>query len=123
MLVDMNDKLVKENLFIIGDATYPLSGFLITPFANPGGASTEDDFNFWQSNSCIQIECAFGELVMRWGIFWHSLKFDLAFCSKIISGAMLLHNFLDVRDGVDTDFFASFSVKTVTDEHRGHWTT
>ena len=121
MLIDLNDKLVKENLFIIGDAAHPLCGFLITPFANPGGASTEDDFNFWQSNSRIRIECAFGELVMRWGIFWRSLKFDLPFCGKIISGAMLLHNFLvDMRDGADLDFFASFSVKTVTDEDCGH---
>ena len=58
---------------------------------------------------------------MRWGLFWRSLRFDLGACGKIISGSMLLHNFLvDHQDETDTDFFQSFFSKTLMDEDMGN---
>jgi len=117
LLIDMNEKLKSSGYFIVGDSAYALSAFLVVPFASPKGGSTEDAFNFWLSNSRIRIECAFGELVMRFGIFWRSLRFNLKECGDIITGAMLLHNFLvDHRDRVDVDFFSKFSMQTILDE-------
>ena len=63
----------------------------------------------------ILIECAFGELVMRWGIFWRTLKFNLKKIIKIVQLCMLLHNHIvDSRQGEDTedaDFFQNFNVE------------
>lgn len=75
-LLDEMAPLLKEHgLFIVGDSAYPLSSYLQVPYDNAQPGSVEDSFNFWLSNSRIRIECAFGELVMRFGIFWRSLRF------------------------------------------------
>ena len=58
------------------------------------------------------IECAFGELVMRFSILWRSLKFrSLEKNNAIIRALFLLHNFLvDSReDDFDYDFFVNLS--------------
>ncbi|CAJ1940940.1 unnamed protein product [Cylindrotheca closterium] len=54
----------------------------------------KDAFNFYLSSCRIYIECAFGELVMRWGILWRTLHFRLKKCMEIIRVCMLLHNFI-----------------------------
>jgi hypothetical protein len=40
-------------------------GHLMVPYSDAKSLSPEDAFNFWLSNSQIQIECTFGEVVMR----------------------------------------------------------
>lgn len=35
-----------------------------------------------------------GEIIMRWGIFWRKLQFDIYETGDIIKAAMLLHNFI-----------------------------
>jgi hypothetical protein len=57
-----------------------------------------------------------GELIMRWGIFWRPLRFNLDDCGKIINAAMLLHNFLIDQREDDIAYFQSFSVGTVVRE-------
>ena len=45
------------------------------------------------------MECAFGEIDLRWGIFWKRLTGSLEHSALIIEGAMHLHNFLvEYRD-------------------------
>ena len=45
------------------------------------------------------MECAFGEINMRWGVFWKSLRCSVDNATVIIEGAMRLHNFLvEYRD-------------------------
>ena len=82
----------------------------------------EDAFNFWLSNSRIQIECAFGEVVMRWGILWRKLLFDIKDVGKVLRAVMLLHNFLvdkrESRSGLnieDAEYFRSFSLRALDD--------
>lgn len=59
-----------------------------------------DAFNFYLSSSRIHIECAFGELVRRWGILWKTLQFDLDKCQRIVQVTMLLHNYVkDDQEG------------------------
>ena len=60
----VEEKLLAEGLFLVGDSAYPLMGFLLVPYEGVKTLSEEDSFNFWLSNSRIQIECAFGELAM-----------------------------------------------------------
>ena len=45
------------------------------------------------------MECAFGEIDLRWGIFWKRLSTSLDNTFIVIEGAMRIHNFLvDYRD-------------------------
>ena len=45
------------------------------------------------------MECAFGEIDLRWGILWRRLQFSLKMNCKVIDACMRLHNFIvDFRD-------------------------
>lgn len=120
LLWECADWLFSNGLFLIGDSAYALLSFFLIPFESnvtePG--SPQDGFNFWHSNSRIRIECAFGEIIMRWGIFWRPLRFKLSNCGDIINAALLLHNFLvNERDtGSDDDYFKNFSMASVQEQ-------
>ena len=49
-------------------------------------------FNFYQSRTRIAVECAFGELVGRWGILWRPLRHELPMATAIIQCCARLHN-------------------------------
>ena len=54
-------------LVLFGDNAYANTSYMVTPYK--GNVSvTEDAFNFYHSQLRIQIECAFGRLVHRWGL-------------------------------------------------------
>lgn len=116
LLKSKADFLFDNRLFIIGDSAYTLASYLLTPHDNASSQSMEDDFNYYHSSCRINIECAFGEIIMRWGIFWRKLQFSLKETGKIINAAILLHNFLiDKRDGtiesqIERLYFANFNI-------------
>ena len=110
-LEELEPKLSKAGFFIVGDSAYPLSPFMIVPFPDAVPGSMEDSFNYWQSNSRIRVECAFGELIQRWGLFWRTLRFSIKVCDNIIKAAMLLNNhIIDQEEDKEADqaFFQSF---------------
>ena len=72
-LLEIGDKLKESGFFLVGDSAYSLAAWMHVPFDDAEGSSSEDAFNFWQSNSRICIEVAFGELIKCWGIFWRCL--------------------------------------------------
>jgi hypothetical protein len=139
LLSKLAEKLRAKGFFLVGDKAYPLLVYLLVPFDNAESMSPEDAFNYWLSNSRIQIECAFGkfqhicsclycvpttlflsvigELIMRWGIFWRTLQFDILKVGHIIKAAMLLHNFIvNERESKgfrkeDALFFTEFSLR------------
>ena len=51
-----------------------------------------DSYNFYQSSIRISIECAFGMLVKRWGIFWRIMTDPIAHNQLMILACMSLHN-------------------------------
>ena len=53
-------------LCLFGDNAYINSSYLATPF--PNAKLEQNDYNFFHSQLRINIECAFGMLVMRWSI-------------------------------------------------------
>ena len=74
--------------------------------------SPEDSFNFFHSSARITVECAFGEIDLRWGVFWKRLTGAVDNSFVIIEGAMRLHNFLidyrqenvnELRDDLNAD--------------------
>jgi hypothetical protein len=101
--------LEEKGFYLLGDSAYNLTPFLLVPYSteevHKDGSEMCDAFNFFLSSSRIYIECAFGVLVMRWGILWRTLQFDLGKCQRIVSACMLLHN--HIKDDVgetDIDF-------------------
>ena len=75
------DDLLKEiarqlhdlGLFLVGDSAYNLTSYLLTPYdtqeLKTDTDHSKDAFNYHLSCCRIFVECAFGELIMRWGIF------------------------------------------------------
>ena len=98
-LHSIKDKLYRMGYFLLGDSAYALESFILVPYDGPRPQSAEDDFNFYHSSARITVECAFGEIDLRWGIFWKRLKCSLENAAIIIEGSMRLHNFLvDYRE-------------------------
>jgi DDE superfamily endonuclease len=115
LLREIKDDLVERRLFIVGDSAYSLAPYLLIPYdadqTKQDETGSKDGFNYHLSSCRIYIECAFGELIMRWGIFWRTLLFDLKKSSRVIQVAMLLHNYIvDQRDEGCTDYFTHFSI-------------
>ena len=69
----MKDYLYEHGLYILGDSAYSLESFLLCPYLQPMSKSAEDAFNFYHFSARITVECAFGEIDLRWGIFWKRL--------------------------------------------------
>lgn len=88
------EQLAMDQFFFIGDTAYGLKSFLLVPYDNARAGSQEDVYNYYHSRARIVVECAFGEIDMRWGIFWKKLNFNLDNSVTIITAALRLHNFL-----------------------------
>ena len=86
--------LVEKGFHFIGDSAYALKSFLHTPYDNACHGSPEDNYNFFHSSARIIVECTFGEIDLRFGIFWQPLKYSLKFNCKIIDACFVLHNFI-----------------------------
>ena len=98
-LKSISDNLYDKGFFIIGDSAYCIESFLLPPYDNAVPKSPEDDYNFFHSSARITVECAFGEIDLRWGIFWKRLNYSLDNIAIIVEGAMQLHNYLvDYRE-------------------------
>ncbi|GFH49993.1 hypothetical protein CTEN210_06469 [Chaetoceros tenuissimus] len=93
-LLSKFQELLAMGFYIVGDSAYAIRSFLLTPFDNALPNSAKDSFNYHHSTCRIWVECAFGEIDMRWGIFWKPLQFDLDKNLKVIDAAMRLHNYL-----------------------------
>jgi hypothetical protein len=91
--------LRRKGFYLLGDSAYALRSFLLTPFDNSLHGTDADNYNFYHSSSRIVIECAFGEIDMRWGIFWRPLNFTLHHSTQVIDACFRLHNFIiDYRE-------------------------
>jgi len=98
--------------WLAGDDAYEQSNFMLTPFSTSAALKNmttderkvemnkRDGYNFWQSSLRICIECAFGMLIRRFGIFWRSMTGTLAHSQLIILCCMCLHNVcIDENEG------------------------
>jgi DDE superfamily endonuclease len=72
LLCEMAPELFELGFVIVGDTAYNLPSFLLTPYDSDDLKDdphhAKDAFNYSLSSCRIFIECAFGELVIRWGI-------------------------------------------------------
>ena len=93
-LMQMASELFNRGLYIIGDSAYAIRSYLLTPYDGAKPKSAEDAFNFYLSSKRIYVECAFGEIDRRWGIFWKPLEGSLKGHQDTIDAALRLHNFI-----------------------------
>ena len=85
-LIEIRDKLYKDEYFILVDSSYAIESFVLPPYDNVTARTSEDDYNFFQSSTRITVECAFGEIDLRWGVFWKRLTGILEHSTLIIEG-------------------------------------
>ena len=78
----------------MGDSSYAIESFIIPPYDSPPPRTSEDDVNVYHSSARITVECAFGEIDLRWGIFWKRLSCRFKNRALIIEGSTRLQNFL-----------------------------
>ena len=95
---DLKDKLetpgfLCPGLVLFGDNAYVNTWYMVVPFKC--AQDTQDDFNFYHSQVRINVECAFGKLVHRWGILRRPLSsaIGLERISPLIMALCRLHNF------------------------------
>lgn len=98
-LVDNWPMLARHGFYFVGDSARSLKSFLLAPHDNAMHGSYQDDYNFFRSSSRIAVECAFGEVDLRWGVFLKPLPFSLVHNCRVIDAAVRLHNFIvDFRE-------------------------
>ena len=93
------DTLYENGLYLVGDSAYALRGFMMCPYDHATSGSAEDNFNFFQSSQRIHIECTFGEIYRRFGVFWRPLAGNLKEHRYTIEACFRIHNFIvDYRE-------------------------
>ena len=80
-----------DGYYILGDAAYPLSDHLLTPYPGQGLSPEKDSFNFYLSQLRVKVEQSFGILVQRWGILWRPLRVAFDGRPKLIRALFHLH--------------------------------
>ena len=75
-----------EPYYIIGDSAYVCGRFIVTP-------GDCDSFNYEHSRVRMAVECAFGEIVRRWGILWQPLEMKFNRRARFVGACIKLHNF------------------------------
>ena len=75
--------------FLNGDNAYPSCRYIVVPT----GKRAHAVFDYVQSSVRMPIECSFGILVRRWGIFWRPLEMKFEMRAATISACMRLHNY------------------------------
>lgn len=82
------------SFYMVGDAAYPISDELLTPYPGKMLPRDKDAFNFYLSQLRVKIEQAFGILVGQWGILWRPLRVKFAGRPNLIKALFRLHNYL-----------------------------
>ncbi len=83
-------------LCLFGDNAYVNREFMATPYPNVSSHEEKDAYNFFHSQLRINIECAFGMLVQRWGVLKKKApqKYTVKKIIATVSCLCSLHNFL-----------------------------
>jgi len=94
---------LSPGLALFGDNAYGNSHYMVTPFKGAKVGEVQDDFNFYQSQVRIHVECAFGRYVHRWGILRRPLpsSFGLARTTALVMCLCRLHNFCTDSSGAN----------------------
>lgn len=98
----LEEGLLKNGFCLFGDNAYTNAPYMVVPFSNVRGGA-KDAFNFFQSQLRINIECAFGMLVHRFGILRKAIpmNIEVSKTNSLVLALCKLHNFcIDHSDGM-----------------------
>ena len=84
--------IIASGYAIFGDNAYVNSPRMIVPYYRAQAGTAEDNFNFFQSQLRMSIECTFGMLVNRFGILHAPLPFSLRSNIDLVQSLMHVHN-------------------------------
>lgn len=123
---DYDSGSIPHPFFLVGDAAYALKPRMLTPFKGSKAewnrrnldGTAMDSFNFYLSQLRINIECAFGILVRRWGVLWRPLEFSHERQPKLIMACALLHNFCMDNNGTRAEQISRDSRSHVLSAHQ-----
>ena len=90
----LDEGLLRPGLALFGDNAYCNSSYMVIPFRNVK-TGAKDAYNFFQSQLRINIECAFGILVHRWGMLRKPIPMNISIqktASQVLA-LCKLHNF------------------------------
>jgi DDE superfamily endonuclease len=89
-----NEDFLHPTLHFFGDSAYVNTPFMATPFKGTQ-AGVNDAYNFYHSQLRINIECAFGMLVHRWGILRKPIPVNITVTktTHLVRALCILHNF------------------------------
>jgi len=93
-LLLMNIDFLAPNLTFFGDNANVNTEFMATPYKG-SQQGCKDAYNFFHSQLCINIECAFGMLVHRWGVLRKPLPVNITVskATQLVRALCILHNF------------------------------
>lgn len=102
-----NEGFLYPGLCLFGDNAYLNTPYMLTGFRNVSKQSDifKDAFNFYQSQVRINIECAFGQLVHRWGMLRKPIAVNIGVCETmlLLTALCKLHNYcLDEKELAST---------------------
>ena len=119
----LDQKGLPECFWIAGDEAYVCGLWLLSPFGACQACEDtyKDNFNFYLSRCRINVECAFGILVWRFGILRRPILCTLEHASKLVAVGIALHN-LAIEDNIglfkplDKDLTSKDSLKPIAQD-------
>jgi len=100
--LENNPSFLAPGLCLFGDNAYVNAPCMATLFKGIR-SGPKDDYNFYHSQVCINIECAFGMLINRWGLLRRAVPAAIGVkkTCRLVKCLATLHNFcIDRRVGV-----------------------
>lgn len=90
------------NTFILGDAGYGLTPFIMTPFKNPDG-NIQRFYNKFHAKNRVIIEQSFGQLKRRFPILRYGIRLKMENMCACITACFILHNVAKHINDLDFD--------------------
>lgn len=85
-------------IFLVGDSAYPLSTWLMKPFAhNSNLTPSQRSFNFHLSRARIVVENSFGRLKARWRRLMKRNDMNVDNVPCVVTACCILHNMCEVH--------------------------
>lgn len=115
-------------LVLYGDNAYINTKWMVVPFKSVS-SGPKDAYNFFHSQVRINIECAFGMLVHRWGILRKAIPMNISLVktTSLVMACTKLHNFCinenDIQivkpiadDTIDIDYHGGLDLSAFSGE-------
>lgn len=96
---EMPDTVTVMPFYLVGDEAFPLRNNLMRPYARRQLDYSKRIFNYRLSTARRTVECAFGILTKKFGIFQKSIATNVELAEASIRSACVLHNYIRQNEG------------------------